>query len=88
MRILCREWAGRRGGSTSCGILHQGTHGFRDNTMSQHFRVGLPKNLRPAVLVCCGIGALCLGNAGFTLTRAELYQAKAPAADRSEAGQT
>jgi hypothetical protein len=56
--------------------------------MSQHFRVYLRQNLLPAVLLCFSIAALCIGNAGFALTRAELYQAKAAATDRSEAAQT
>jgi hypothetical protein len=34
------------------------------------------------------MAALCLGNAAFALTRAELYQAMAPETDRSEAAQT
>ena len=56
--------------------------------MSQYFRVFSSQNLRRAVLLCLCIAALSFGNAGFALTRAELYQAKAPAADRSEAAQT
>src|SRR6266851_9593597 len=78
----------RRGRSASCGILHQGTRGFRDNTMSQYFSVYLLRNLRPAVILCLGIAALCFGDAGLALTRGELYQASAPIADRSEAAQT
>jgi hypothetical protein len=34
------------------------------------------------------VAALCVGDAGLALSRAELYQAKAPMADRSEAAQT
>jgi hypothetical protein len=45
--------------------------------MSQHFRVFL-----------CVIAAALWGNAGLALTRAELYQATAPLADRTEAAQT
>ncbi len=56
--------------------------------MPQYLRVYLLQNLRPAVFLCLGVAALCFGNAGFGLTRSELYQAKAPAADRSEAAQT
>jgi uncharacterized protein len=70
---------GRALGSASCGILHQGTQGFRDNIMSQYFRV---------FLACFSLGALCLGDSSLALTRTELYQAKAPMADRSEATQT
>ena len=71
-----------------CGILQQGTHGFRGNTMPQYLRIFALQNLRPAVLSCFCMAALCLGDAGNALARAELYQAKAAAADRSEAGQT
>jgi hypothetical protein len=56
--------------------------------MSQYFSVYLPRNLRPAVILCLSVAALCLSNAGLALTRAELYQASAPMADRSEAAQT
>src|ERR1700730_15184814 len=78
----------RRGMSVSCGILHQGTRGFRDNTMAQYFSVFSLRNLRPAVILCLGLAALCFGDAGLALTRAELYQATAPMSDRSEAAQT
>src|SRR6202035_1264085 len=78
----------RPGRSVSCGILHQGTRGFRDNTMSQYFSVYLLRNLRPAVILCLSLAALCIGDASAALTRAELYQATAPLADRSEAAQT
>jgi hypothetical protein len=56
--------------------------------MSQYFSVFSRRNLRPAVILCFGIAALCFGDAGIALTRAELYQATAPMADRSEAAQT
>jgi hypothetical protein len=56
--------------------------------MSQYFSVYLPRNLRPAVILCLSVVALCFGNAAIGLTRAELYQATAPMADRSEAAQT
>jgi hypothetical protein len=56
--------------------------------MSQYFSVYLLRNLRPAVILCFSVAALCFGNAGLALTRAELYQASAPMADRSEAAQT
>jgi uncharacterized protein len=40
------------------------------------------------VFLCLSVAALCLGDAALALTRAELYQATAPVADRSEAAQT
>ena len=49
------------------------------NIMSQYFRV---------FLLCFSIAAICWANSSVALTRAELYQAKAPEADRSEASQT
>jgi hypothetical protein len=56
--------------------------------MSQYLSVHLLRNLRPAVILCLSLAALCIGDAGVALTRAELYQATAPLADRSEAAQT
>jgi hypothetical protein len=56
--------------------------------MSQYFSVYLPRNLRPAVILCLSAAALCFGDAGLAVTRAQLYQATAPMADRSEAAQT
>jgi len=56
--------------------------------MAQYFSVFSPRNLRPAVLLCFSLAALCLGNTAAALTRAELFQATAPVADRSEAAQT
>jgi hypothetical protein len=56
--------------------------------MPQYFSVYLPRNLRPAVILCLGLAALCFGDSSLALTRAELYQATAPMADRSEAAQT
>ena len=55
--------------------------------MSQYFSVFSPRNLRPAVLLCFGLAVFCLGNVTLALTRAELFQATVPAADRSEAAQ-
>jgi hypothetical protein len=78
----------RSGWPAACGILHQGTQGFRDYTMSKYFSVYLLRNLRPAAFLCLSLAALCLGNSASALTRAELYQAKAPLADRSETAQT
>jgi uncharacterized protein len=56
--------------------------------MSQYFSGFSLRNLRPAVFLCLSVAALCLGDAALALTRAELYQATAPVADRSEAAQT
>ena len=56
--------------------------------MAKYFNVHLLRNLRPAVILCLSLAALCLGNSASALTRAELYQAKAPLADRSETAQT
>ena len=41
--------------------------------------------LRPLALLCLSIAGLCLADASVALTRAELYQAKVPVTDRSEA---
>jgi hypothetical protein len=49
------------------------------NIMSQYFR---------AFLLCFSLGALCWAGSSLALTRTELYQAKAPMADRSEATQS
>src|ERR1700688_3153210 len=78
----------RRGGSAGCGILHQGTQGFRDYTMSKYFSVYLLRKFRPAAVFFFSFCALCLAAVWRALSRAELYQAKAPVADRSEAAQT
>jgi hypothetical protein len=56
--------------------------------MSQYFSVFSLRKLRPAAILCWSVAALCFANAGLALTRAELYQATAPMADRSEAAQT
>jgi uncharacterized protein len=53
--------------------------GILHDTMSPHFRV---------LILCLFVAAFCSGNAAHALTRAELYQATAPVADRSEAAQT
>jgi uncharacterized protein len=50
------------------------------NTMEQYFR-------RFSIVWLCIVG-LCLGEAALGITRAEMYQATAPVADRSEAAQT
>jgi hypothetical protein len=56
--------------------------------MSQYFSVFCLRNLRPAAILCLGLAAWCCGDAALALTRAELYQATAPVADRSEAAQS
>jgi hypothetical protein len=43
--------------------------------------------LSPAAILCLGLAVFCPADAGFALSRAELYQATAPAPDRSETGQ-
>ena len=50
------------------------------NTMEQYLR-------RFSIVWVCVVG-LCLGEAALGVTRAEMYQATAPVADRSEAAQT
>jgi hypothetical protein len=50
------------------------------NTMEQYLR-------RFSIALMCIVG-LCLGGAAAAITRAEMYQATAPVADRSEAAQT
>jgi hypothetical protein len=55
--------------------------------MSKYFSIFSRRKLRPAVILCFALSALW-GESGLALTRAELYQAKAPVTDRSEAAQT
>ncbi len=56
--------------------------------MTQYSSVRCGRYLHPVVVLCFGLALICLANAGLALTRAELYQASAPVADRSEAAQT
>ena len=56
--------------------------------MIQYFSVICARKMRPAAILCLGLAALCAGNAALALSRAELYQAAAPVADRSEAAQS
>jgi hypothetical protein len=56
--------------------------------MSKYASVFFRRYLRLAVVVCLGWSALVAGGACFAATRAELYQATAPVADRSEAAQS
>jgi len=53
--------------------------------MPQYLSVFSPRNIRPVVFLAL---AFCWGPAASALTRAELYQASAPVADRSEAAQS
>ena len=55
--------------------------------MAQNRSVFSRRYLRPAVILCLVLAVLGPGSAAMALTRAELYQAMAPAADRSESGQ-
>jgi hypothetical protein len=56
--------------------------------MAQYLRRISKRFLRPTAIFWVCIAALCLGEAAAALTRAEMYQAIAPVADRSEAAQT
>lgn len=58
------------------------------NTMTQYLWRFSKRYLRPAALLCACIAGLCFGEAAFSLTRTEMYQATAPVTDRSEAAQT
>ena len=58
------------------------------NTMTQYLRRFSKRYLRSAALLCACIAGLCLGDAAFSLTRTQMYQATAPVTDRSEAAQT
>jgi uncharacterized protein len=44
--------------------------------------------LRPTAILCLCFAALCAASGAMALTRTEIYQATAPATDRSEAAQT
>jgi hypothetical protein len=56
--------------------------------MAQYLRRISKRFLPPTAIFWVCIAALCLGEAAAALTRAEMYQAIAPVADRSEAAQT
>ena len=56
--------------------------------MAQYLRRISKRFLRPTAIFWVCIAALCLGDTAASLTRAEMYQAVAPVADRSEAAQT
>ena len=56
--------------------------------MAQYLRRISKRFLRPTAIFWVCVAALCLGETAAALTRAEMYQAMAPVADRSEAAQT
>jgi uncharacterized protein len=58
------------------------------NTMAQYLWRISERFLRPAAILWVCVAGLCFGEAAFSLTRAEMYQATAPVSDRSEAAQT
>ena len=70
---------GRPVGPASCGILHQGTEGFRDNTMAPILSDNFLRYLRLAVMLCL---------AGRAASAVETYQVTVPLADLCEAAQT
>jgi hypothetical protein len=55
--------------------------------MARYPKVFSRRFLSPAAILCFAWAVFCPADAGFALSRAELYQATAPAPDRSEAGQ-
>lgn len=55
--------------------------------MAQYPSVFSLRFLSPAAILCLGLAVLYPADAAFALSRAELYQATAPAPDRSEEGQ-
>jgi hypothetical protein len=58
------------------------------NTMAQYLRRFSKRYLRSATLLWACVAGLCFAEAAFSLTRAEMYQATAAVADRSEAAQS
>ena len=56
--------------------------------MAQYLRRFSERYLRPAALLWACVAGLCFGEAAFSLTRAEMYQATVAVSDRSEAAQT
>jgi hypothetical protein len=56
--------------------------------MAQDLRRFSERHLRAAALISMCFAGLFLGESSFAITRAEMYQAAAPVADRSEAAQT
>jgi uncharacterized protein len=58
------------------------------NTMAQYLRRFSGRYLHATAIFWLCVAGLCLGEAAFSLTRTEMYQATAPVSDRSEAAQT
>src|ERR1700722_9772307 len=56
--------------------------------MAQYLRRFSGRYLRATAIFWLCVAGLCLGEAAFSLTRTEMYQATAPVSDRSEAAQT
>jgi hypothetical protein len=56
--------------------------------MTPYFRRISACHLRPAAILCLCLAALCCAGVVRAMTRAEMYQATAPVADRSEAAQS
>ena len=56
--------------------------------MGQYIRRFSERYLRSALIMWVCAAGLCLGQNAFAVTRAEMYQATVPVADRSEAAQT
>src|SRR3984957_8412399 len=56
--------------------------------MAQYLRRFSGRYLRATAVFWLCVAGLCLGEAAFSLTRTEMYQATAPVSDRSEAAQT
>jgi hypothetical protein len=56
--------------------------------MAHYLRSISERYLRPAAILCAVLCGLCLTGVSFSLTRAEMYEATVPVADRSEAAQT
>jgi hypothetical protein len=56
--------------------------------MTQYLRSFSKRYLRTAAILCLCAAGICVGQAAFSLTRAEMYQATAPVTDRSDAAQT
>jgi uncharacterized protein len=58
------------------------------NTMAQYLRRFSERYLQATAILWVCIAGLCFGEAAFSLSRAEMYQATAPVSDRSEAAQS
>jgi uncharacterized protein len=58
------------------------------NTMAQYLRRISERYLRATAILWVCFAGLCVGEAAFSLTRAEMYQATAAVSDRSEAAQS